>query len=320
MAGQDLLDQGRTGTVQAEYENRVRRLATRSAKPLEKGGRGMCHDIVRRPGDRHLVGVELLGPEGVSGRIMPERRFIVRPVLVGLSQREMDVQRLFDVEPGPKRLEHLGNVAGRELVGLEVGQRPIGLAERRLELGRPFQCPDRLVHPADSLQRVGEVHPDAGLVRFLPEHPLVRPDLLLVHAQRAQCLGFEGANLEPLAERRGKRLQLLEGQSGDRIFLQMRDQHNSPLGVRVCLHGPPKKHRGFLDPAVLDRELGELCQRIRIRRVLGEPVAEQHLRLDPVADPQGSRREVEGHTGTPCRTSGDCHSSPEAPRKNARRH
>jgi hypothetical protein len=115
-----------------------------------------------------------------------------------------------------------------------------------------------------------------------------------MHAQKAKSLRFHSADFKPGPEGWWKLLELVKSKRWSGVLLKMLDQGETPLGPRVGGNGAPEQDRRIFDPAVVDRDLRKDAHCIGVHRVLGEPVAKEHLRFHAVARAQRGRRELKG--------------------------
>jgi len=113
------------------------------------------------------------------------------PCLHGLAEREMKVQAVLGAEIAARELRCHGlDLGRREAIGLQVGQAPVRLTERRLELDAVAIRLDALRPTTGRLQRVSLAHPELWLARVVREQPGIGRDRTLVFAeprQRAAC-------------------------------------------------------------------------------------------------------------------------------------
>ncbi len=134
MAGQHLLDQGRSGPGQADHEDRVRRLGAHArarGEELRREGRNGAPDIV-------VIGVGVVGrggaAQGGASPVVLERVLEPRFILQRLGQGEMQVRAIVRPRQAPvQQLAHRRDVDAREPDDLQIGQAPIGFAEAGLE-------------------------------------------------------------------------------------------------------------------------------------------------------------------------------------------
>ena len=111
MAGEDLLDQGRAGTVQSDNEDRTVVGAAAALQPFEEvrcDGRERFIDVL---GDGDLVRIESRGPQRIADGIMAKALFVFPAVLECLAEREMDVQRVVLAGPAAERGLHPPEIA-----------------------------------------------------------------------------------------------------------------------------------------------------------------------------------------------------------------
>ncbi len=159
MTGEDLFDEGRAGTLQADDENWIARRVARAGVSVEQRpgeGRDGGLDARRK---YHLPLRQLRRADAVASRIMAERAFGVVAIFKCLAERKMKVQRVLHFELALQGMAHRGNISRGESEALEVGKRPISFSVGRPRLDRLAKRRDRLIHAADSLQRIAEAHP-----------------------------------------------------------------------------------------------------------------------------------------------------------------
>ena len=166
VAGQDLVDQGRARARQADDEDRVWRVEAPSGA---LGEEGLREHRLRAP-DEVGGAVRVVGAarplERVGFQVVGEGLRVPAGVLVRLGEGEEQVgafARRRQVPPRGARLDRRPLLGG-EAVGLEVGQRPPGLAAARVERQAPAVGRDGLVDAAEGAKAVAVQQPAVRLV------------------------------------------------------------------------------------------------------------------------------------------------------------
>ncbi len=76
----------------------------------------------------------------------------------------------------PERLAHRVRIRRREAVCLEIGETPIGLPERRIEIECAAVRIDGVRDPARGPECMAKAHPHLGLEGMVAEHRLIHRD------------------------------------------------------------------------------------------------------------------------------------------------
>src|SRR5580704_5872300 len=99
-------------------------------------------------------------PQGVALRVVGEGFLIARGILARFAEGELEMQPVVVREVAAReRRAQCNDLDLAEAEGLEVGEAPVRLAERRLERNRAPVCADAFVLAAGGLERVSEAHP-----------------------------------------------------------------------------------------------------------------------------------------------------------------
>ena len=177
---------------------------SRSAK---KPGVKVAMALSMRPVTRIASGGTDGGGGGLAVGVMSEGLVRLAALLEGAAQREIEVEAVGGrFGAGQRRLHrrHLGIV---EVVGLEVGEHPPGLAvagpggERRARRG------DRLVPAAERLAGVGEAELQAGHRRLAGDQLAEQGGFLIVAAELAEQIGFVREDVRTAAQVVGERAE-----------------------------------------------------------------------------------------------------------------
>ena len=133
MAGEDLFEQGGARTRQAEDEDRIARRIARALPALEQvtcASRFLGREFLAHP-VRVVAG--LASFQRIASLVETERRLVFLAILMRLAEREAKVDAVHEGDFGPLELRvHRGDFRFGEAVGLEIGERVIGIAMIRL--------------------------------------------------------------------------------------------------------------------------------------------------------------------------------------------
>ena len=137
MRGEDLLQQGRAGTRQADDEDRVGPVAAETLprrQEIWREQRFLQPDIAV---DRLGAIADLALLQRIAALVTAEGLAVVAAILQRLAEREAEMIAVDRRGLGPRLLRlHAGDLVLGETIGLEIGQAPISVAEARPAFGR----------------------------------------------------------------------------------------------------------------------------------------------------------------------------------------
>ena len=129
MAGEDLFEQGGARTRQAEDEDRIARRIARALPALEQvtcASRFLGREFLAHP-VRVVAG--LASFQRIASLVETERRLVFLAILMRLAEREAEMDAVHEGDFGSFELRvHRGDLRFGEAVGLEIGERVIGIA------------------------------------------------------------------------------------------------------------------------------------------------------------------------------------------------
>ena len=308
VAGEDLLDQRRSRSRQTDDEDRVGGAIAPAAPRGEEVGR----QDAGGGGDMIAVAVgipaHLGAAAGVGAGVMIEGGGMVGRVLQRLAEREMQVEAVVVGQPLPRqRRAHRRDVVGSEAEGLEVGEAPPGLAERRAAHDGGAIGGDALRRPPDGLERMALAHPRLGVFGVAGEQAGIQRDRRVMLALTRQHGGLQ------VDERRiaGLALQQHREFSERRRALRLAVQHQREVetrGIELRRDRDRPAQQGFRFGKATQPpgDFGHHAQRIGIGGVGAEPRRQRRMRdVEIVARQRGgsvhqariARRRRHGHRG-----------------------
>ena len=258
MAGEDLLNQCRTGARHADDENGVV-----GGMPLphacpQKFGRARSDDLINLCPDRVRIILQFGASQGVCAFIMGERRVMIAAFFHRLAQRKMQMILVFCTKAGrcQSRL-HRGNIFIREAGCFQIGKAPPNFAQGRLDRKRAAIGCNALVLMANGFEHMAIAHPQFGVVGKPCGQFLIKRNCLFIAADTAKCRGLQillDGVVTPLGQHG---VEMLKRFGKAILFIQYRRQIG-PRGTKIGrqLERPTQQSFAILQPANARGQLG----------------------------------------------------------------